>query len=145
MSKSLYEQAKREMKLDNPNIKLVIELLNNAINDGDAKAAYALATWYLHGKNVRKNTKKAVELLQQAARDNTPEACFDLAVFFEKEKSSLENKKIAFHFYLKAAIRNDAQAIYEVGRCYYYGIGTRKDKSIADIWLERAQELGITQ
>lgn len=145
MSGTSYEKALREMEREKPNFKLVMELLNHGIQSGDAKAAYALGTWYLHGKNVRKNTNKAIELLKKAAKENIPEACFDLAVFFETGKNDTKDDKAAFQFYLKAAIRNDAQAIYEVGRCYYYGVGTKKNKAMADIWLERAQELGITQ
>ncbi|WP_154650427.1 sel1 repeat family protein [Acinetobacter tjernbergiae] len=44
--------------------------------------------------------------------------------------------------YLQAAIRGDSDAISEVAKCYYYGIGTRKNRKIAEIWYDRAEELG---
>lgn len=139
MTITLYEKALREIRRDKPDIALVIKLLNAGVEGGDPRAAYALATWYLHGEHVRKNRRRAVELLKQAAEKNVPDACFDLAVYFEKNK----DKKSAFAHYLKAAIRGDAQAIFAVGRCYYHGIGVAKSKSMADIWLDRAEELGV--
>ena len=45
-------------------------------------------------------------------------------------------------FYLKAAIRGSKEAIWEVSRCYHFGVGVKKNKELADIWYDRAEELG---
>ena len=38
----------------------------------------------------------------------------------------------------------DKQSIYEVGRCMFYGIGTKRDRRLADAWLARAEALGVS-
>lgn len=140
---TLYDQALLEAKKKKPNDELVFDLLNQSLEEGDAKAAYALGTWYLHGNYVKKDMRKAVRLLKQAAEGNVPDALFDLANCYEKGAGLKKNDRLAFENYLKAALCNDAQSIYEVGRCYFYGIGVEKERRLAQIWLDRAKDLGI--
>ena len=140
----LYDTALKEMSKQSPNKKKVVELLNKSIDSGNPKAAYALATWYLHGEYVEKDLSKGIMLLKRASDKNVPEACYDLAICYEKPEGVTENLEKAFELYLRAALHGDKQSFYEVGRCYYHGIGVVKDEEIADIWLERAEEFGIT-
>jgi len=140
---NFYERALEEMRSKKPNKNLVFKLLNDAHTSGDALASYALATWYLHGEHVDEDIPKAVSLLQYAAEKNVTNAMYDLAVYYENNASEKYTDEEVFKLYLKAALRGDSQSIYEVGRCYYYGIGTAKSESLAEIWLERAEELGI--
>ena len=140
----LYEEALAEMSQDNPNAKRALKLLNESLAEGNPNAAYALGTWYLHGENVDKDTAKAMVLLKRAADKNVPEACYDLAVSYETPEGVAANPEKAFELYVKAALHGDAQSFHEVGRCYYYGIGTPRNEGLADIWLEKAEELGVT-
>ena len=57
---------------------------------------------------------------------------YDLAVCLEKGEGTKKNTK-AFELYLRAAIRGFKHAIVEVGRCYYWGIGTTRN-SILEIY-----------
>jgi len=66
-------------------------------------ASYALATWYLRGRHVRKDLQKGFEYLTKASKGNIKEAFYDLAVCYEKGSGTLKNLEKAFQNYLKAA------------------------------------------
>lgn len=118
------------------------ELLFKAMEEGDPFAAYALGTWYFFGSNgIRKNIKKAVLLWHIAAKAKVPDALFDLAVYYEVNTVN-RNLKKSFLLYVEAAIRGDKEAVFAVGRCYFYGIGISKNKTLAEVWFLRAEELG---
>lgn len=138
-----YDKAYEEMKKKEPDKKKVFSLLEQGHEQGDPRATYALATWYLHGEHVEKDIKKATKLLKQSAAENVPDALYDLAISYEKGIGVKKDKDRAFELYLKAALRGDDQSVEEVARCYYYGIGVKEDERVADIWYERAEELGL--
>jgi len=50
---------------------------------------------------------------------------------------------LAFEHYLRGVLYGDQQSVLEVGRCYYFGIGVKKDRKSSNIWLERAETLGF--
>ncbi len=122
----------------------VFELLLSSHSDGDFRATYALATWYLHGRFVRVDLKKAIKFLKLAAENHIADAQHDLAVSYEKGVGIEKNECKAFEFYLKAALNGDIQSIYEVGRCFYYGIGTEENRALAEIFLENADFKGVS-
>ncbi len=140
-----YREALREISKKRADIKRVRTLLERALKAGNAEAAYALGTWYLHGHNVKQNRRKAVRLLLQAAKDNVANALYDLAVCYEKGAGAKKNPRRAIECYLRAALHGDEQSVYEVGRCLFYGIGTPRDKTLAWAWLDRARELSLTE
>ena len=139
-----YEAALREMRKKKPDTKRALKLLQQAMSKGDSTAAYALATWHLHGTHVKKDMTKGVVLLRQAAEENVSEALFDLAVCYEKGAGARKNEKKAYELYLRAAIWGDRQSYYEVGRCLYYGVGVMRNKITANFWLDRAKSFGIS-
>jgi TPR repeat protein len=139
---SLYQQALDLATSPGADLEAVRPLLISAHEAGDARATYALATWYLHGRVVRKNMRKAVALLRQAARDNLPDALYDLAVCYENGEGVRKSMRRAASLYLKAALSGDLPSVYEVGRCYYHGLGVTADKAMANVWLDRAHDLG---
>lgn len=141
---SSYAQAIKLMKSSSPDEKKGAQLLEKALEEQDPRAYYALATWYLHGRYYKKDLKKAVSLLKKAAKENIAEAAFDLALCYEKRAGISYSPTKAYEFYLKAALLGDAQSFYEIGRLYYYGIGTPKDEDIAEIWLSHAEKLQIS-
>ena len=138
-----YEKAYEEMKKKKPDKRRVLSLLEQSHEQGDHRATYALATWYLHGEHVKKDIKKAITLLKQSANAKVPDALYDLAISFEKGIGVKKDNSRAFELYLKAALRDDHQSVEEVARCYYYGIGVKEDRRVAEIWYERAEELGV--
>jgi TPR repeat protein len=142
-NKDPFKMAYDEMMKDNPNEELAFSLFEQAHESGDPRATYAIATWYFHGKYVKKNINKAVILFKESARKKVPDAMYDLAACYEGGTGVKKGKKKAFELYLKAALRNDHQSVEEVARCYWFGIGVNINKRVARIWYERAKELGV--
>lgn len=128
----LYNKALKLVLQEDYDSKEVISILQIAIDKyHNSKAAYALATWFLYGKHVRKNYKKAFELLEISIEfEPNKEAFYDIAVCYETGKGTKKNLQLAFHYYLLASFFGDEQAKYEIGRCFYYGIGINKDKEL---------------
>jgi TPR repeat protein len=122
----------------------VYELLLAADKDGDARATYALATWHLCGNRFcKKDYRQAARMLKRAADADIAAAAFDFAVSLEKGNGIRKSLKEAFRRYVQAALLGDAQSHHEVGRMYYHGIGTVKDRTLAELWLAKAEKLGI--
>lgn len=140
---NLYTIALKEMQKPKPNLQKAFDLLNKAMKGGDLQAKYALATWYLHGRYVKRNLKTALKLLREADKGNIPQASFDLAVCYETGTGVPKNELRAFELYLNAALEGDQEAFYEVGRCYYYGLGVEKNRRVAKIWLDRSGTRGM--
>jgi uncharacterized protein len=142
-----FDRAKAIMCKDSPDEALAAGLLEEALRKGDKRAAYALATWYLHGRHYKKSRSRAVELLCVAAEANVPDALFDLAICYEKGAGVDKDEKHAVILYLKAAFSfskshprqvhmySFREAAFEVGRCYYHGIGVEQDREVADVWM----------
>jgi TPR repeat protein len=143
MESKYYKQALRLARSEKNDDEKVFALLSKAFGEGDPRAAYAIGSWFLIGKHVKKNYKTAVQYIELAAEHGVPEAQFDLAVACERGTGTKKNAKRAFTNYLKAALSGDPQAVYEVGRCYYSGIGVGKNKEIAGIWINKAREMGV--
>jgi TPR repeat protein len=141
--RSDYDEALRESSSNKPDYKKAFIWLRKAHHQRDRRATYALGTWYLHGRYVKKNVMRAIRLIELAAAANVSDALFDLAVSYEKGQGVRRSEKVAARLYLEAALSGDHQAAYEVGRCLYYGIGFLKDRSQARVWFDRARALGI--
>ncbi|HEV7920158.1 MAG TPA: tetratricopeptide repeat protein [Thermoanaerobaculia bacterium] len=138
-----YDESLEKARRKNPPLDEVARLLEAAHEAGDARATYALATWYLHGKYFDKNLRRAVALLREAAEGDVPDAVYDLAVCYEQGEGVARNERRAVELYVKAALLGEKQSVYEVGRCYYYGIGVEKNRRIARVWLDRAKQLRV--
>jgi TPR repeat protein len=83
-STGLYERALYLARQKSPQWTLVKELLEKAARKNDARAHYALATWFLHGFSplqIQKSLTKAIRPLRVAARKKVPDALFDLEHF----------------------------------------------------------------
>lgn len=137
----LYKKALLEASKEKPDYEHSYKYLLAAIELEDYNAMYALETWYLFGRYVKKNYVKGFDLLRRASVGNLPDALYDLAICYEKGRGTKKNKKDAFKNYLTAALYGDKQSIHEVGRCYYHGIGIAKNIKLAKIWLKAAEVL----
>lgn len=138
-----YDEALELAQRDDADLARAAVLLQAAHEAGDLRAAYALATWYLHGKYFRRNVRTAVRLLREAAAENVGDALYDLAVCYEEGCGVSKNAGKAAALYLQAALQGERQSVWELGRCYYHGIGVKADRKIARVWFARAEELGI--
>lgn len=139
-----YNLALRLAKASKPDLEKVFSLLTEAAEADHPDAAAAIGSWYANGKHVKKDAKKAVYWFRKAAEMGSHEGFFGLAVALHQGKGGLsKDLPAAFQNYLRAAIRGDQEAIREVGRCYWHGFGIDKDRELAEIWLRRADELGV--
>ena len=143
-AEALFDRAMLEMRSEGSDTASVVRSLRQAIDAGSPHAAYALATWYLHGKDgiIPQDYAEAVKLLELAAEAHHPEALYDLGVCYYNGEGVDKNPGRAFELYLQAALHGDEDAVFKVGRSYFYGDGVAEDRRVADIWLDRAHELG---
>lgn len=88
--------ARKELNKGKAGIARALASIERASKRGDASAAYALATWFLFGRHVKKDYGRAVVLLKQAANENISEALYDLAVCCEKGTGTPKNEKKAY-------------------------------------------------
>jgi hypothetical protein len=141
---ALYELALAQMYSATADTANIVSLLRQAIDAGSPHAAYALATWYLHGKDgvVPQDFDEAVKLLERAAAVHHREALYDLAACYSNGEGVEMDKAKAFDLYLQSALYGDDQAVFKVGQAYFYGNGVTEDRHVANIWLDRAHELG---
>jgi TPR repeat protein len=143
LTKAPYEQALALATRKRPDFERAAELLLRADQARDARATYALGTWYLYGRHFRKDVRRGMRLVKRAAEAGIPDALFDLAVSYELGRTVPKNERKAALLYLKAALGGYYQAAYEVGRCYYYGIGCAADRPIGCTWIEYAAAHGV--
>lgn len=120
-------------------------LIETAHAAGDARATYAMATWYLRGYRevgVKRQPKRAVPLLVIAAR-RFALAALELAFAYETGRwVGRRDPEAALRLYRKAVRLGSVRARYEVGRCYWWGIGTKKNERTATRFLRDAERLG---
>ncbi len=140
-----YVAALWEAQRKGGDLKKAYKLLNNAYKAGDERATYALGTWYLYGRDdlVEKNLTRAVALLREAAEANHPDALHDLAVCYAKGAGVRRSDSKAAELYLRAALHGDKQSAYETGRCYWHGTGVQRDRRVARVWLDYAEQFDI--
>lgn len=139
-----YELALKAASRARPNLLQASTLLEEAHDQGDRRATYAMATWYLFGNEAHpKNLRKAVQLLKLAAKADIASAHFDLAVSYETGQGIKKNEQAAYRHFLAAALNGDNDSLTEVGRCLYYGIGIARDRKAAEVWFRRAEALGV--
>ena len=112
------------------------------------QAMRARPTPWRRGISLACTTSKRLSACGRAVdggrKQNIPEALFDLAVSYEKGAGVRKSERKAYHLYVRAALWGDKQAIHEVGRCLFYGIGAKRDRRLADVWLARAEALGVS-
>ena len=122
-----------------------ISLLEKAAKKGDPRAYYALGSFYFDEKSKRKDFVKAATLFEKANQANIAEASYKLATCYEEGKGVPPNLKHAYLLSLKSALLGDECAIYDMVRIYFYGIGTKVDKEVAQVWDEYAAALGLLE
>ena len=142
--KTEYDEAMKLARKPDPDLNAVLVLLQEASDKNYPDAHYALATWYLFGKVVKRDYETAVAYLHKCS-DVVAKASYDLAVCYEKGKGASKDKVKAFEYYMRSALLGDGQAHYEVGRCFYYGIGAGKNKCLGKLWMDKAGELGYKE
>jgi len=142
---ALYARAHEMCTADPPQFEAALDVLKEAVAAGSPRAAYALASWYLPpGRVVETDIAEATRLLLIAAPFDIPEAHFALGLVYTNGEGGVAvDERAALEWFLRAAIRGDREAMYRVGVAYAYGDGVEADRKLADIWIDRSEELGL--
>ena len=138
-----YDRALKLTQKKIPDLAGAHILLEQAYRNGDARAAYALGTWALHGAEpyVKRNLKHAVRLLKEAASAGVREARYDLAVCYQRGEGVAKNESRAFELYLSAALQGDVDSIVEVARCFKYGYGVERNNRAFKVFRDHAEAI----
>ena len=127
------------------NSKKAIVYYQKAIDMGCGSSYYKLSNLYLHGIGVNKNEAKAFELVKQGAEieDDGVNCLVSLGYYYECGIGTNIDLKQAFICYKKSAKSGSSGvALYNLGLCYLYGKGTRKNSIKAIEQLVKATNVG---
>jgi Sel1 repeat protein len=91
-------------------INEIVKLLEKSIQNGNKKAYYPLAYWYLNNLNLNKE-KEGLELLKIAVENQDPDAEFTLAELYETGDLVEENLEKSKTLYYKAKDHGSLEAI----------------------------------
>ncbi len=108
----LLRMASTEMKKGAPNLKVAFDCLERSAKGNNPEALYAIGTWYLFGRFVKKNPSEAVRYFLKSIEGNNSSAYYDLAVCYEKGVGVKKSYKSALECYLNAALLGIQNNLY---------------------------------
>ncbi len=123
------ERLRREREQQEKDaLRRKMEDLENKANQGNAKAAFALAEVFrTGGSGVDKSVGQATKWYQKAAELGHDEAAFALAEAFRSGQGVKKDFGTAVQWYQRAADGGSANAQYALGRLYEDGSGVPRD------------------
>jgi uncharacterized protein len=116
------------------NPRAAVTWFRKAANRGDRTAASSLGYAYDVGLGTKRNVAQAKRWYQRAARSGDSTATSNLATVYRDAGKA----RLAFQWWKRAADMRDGDAAVDVGYCYQYGIGTRKNAADAKRMFRRA-------
>lgn len=136
-----YEMALSLAKSTPADLKAAYEYLILASSNGDQRADYAIATWYLSGNEVvQRDEIRAFEILKSLERSNIAEACFDLAFSYDSGRGCRRNAGRAFSNYMKAGLLGDKEACQQIAQYYLEGVLVKYNKELFLTWKLRSEK-----
>jgi len=114
--------------------------LGQAIDDGDANAAFRLAELYRSGEGqLPVDLAKAVSLYKTAARlGNHPMAMNTLGLLYEQGWGVKASQALALQWYGRAARAGSAMGLANLGKIHAQGNGVLQDYRLAVVELKKA-------
>ncbi|MBN8281067.1 MAG: sel1 repeat family protein [Gammaproteobacteria bacterium] len=128
----IQDRTGRSLVRRNP--RVAVSLLHRAATKGDAIAAGALGYAYDTGLGAKPSIKEAVRWYRRAVRGGNSTGAGNLATIYR----DAGNLRLAFRWLMRSAQMGDGDSAVDVGYCYQYGIGTRKDAGRAKRQYRRA-------
>ncbi len=107
-----------------------------AAEQGNPKAQYELAEYYLLGKGTDKDNSMVVYWYEKSAEQGYTEAQYALANYCYCGKDDPK----AFSLFKKAAEKGHLKAQYELAYCYQYGVGVEINNNQAYFWYKKVAE-----
>ena len=94
-----------------------------AAKQGDESGQLALSRLLSTGEGVKRDMKEAIYWVKKALDQGAVGAAQNLGTIYR----DLKKPKLAFHWYKRAVEMGDIDSLLQVGFCYLFGLGTKKD------------------
>ena len=119
-------------------IENIINIWEDASNQGNSSAQNSLGEIYYIGFGVEKDYDKAVRLTEESAKQGNVYAQYNLGLMYKNVyKDYLKSKEL----FEKAASQNYLLAQYELGVLYNEGLGVKKNfKKAFEYWTHAAED-----
>jgi len=130
----------RIVKGGNPNFAEAAVWFRQAADGGHADAVRALASLYLTGNGVAKDTEEGTRLLSAAANAGNQDAQVDIANLFLKGVGDNADPTSIARWFESAAVAGDLVAAFNLGMCFAKGVGVQQDEQRAAHWMRLAAE-----
>jgi uncharacterized protein len=114
-----------------------------AAEGGNVFAQNNLATMYVAGRGVEKNSCEAAKWFRIAAENADPYAIFNLASLYDKGEGVNKDPTRAAHYYRSGAELGHVPSQSRLGYMYANGIGVERSRVDAFVWLSLAAQHGI--
>jgi len=126
-------------------VETAAQWIERAASHGYLPAQTIIATFYLQGVGVPKDSAKGVEWLRKAAGQNYPMAETSLSALYLKGDAGVtKDEAQAYQWAKKAADQNYGPAQMLMGEIYLNGSGAaKKDEKAAFAWYLKAADQGI--
>ncbi len=107
------------------------EILNNSCKNGNLKDCVSLATLYLEGDGVTKDSIRAINILTEICEQKYADACALLADIYDKGIGVAESAHLYLDYANKACDFGNIDACYNLGIKYYRGGNDLIPKDVA--------------
>lgn len=122
------------------NIRLSIKWYEMASHSGSAVAHFWLGSIFSNPRHKYFDCKKALNHYFKAVELDDNDAPLILAIMFYYGICTEQDKDLSIKFIEYAARRGDPRCQYLLGLCYRDGVIKRKNKRLAERWIERARK-----
>ena len=139
-----YSIGERFVKRPQPDYAEAATWYRRAAEAGHQGAARALASLYLSGNGVARDTEEGTRWLRAAASGGDFGSQVDLANLVLEGAGDLKDGLDVAEWFGTTASSGDAIAAFNLGLCFSEGVGVRKDQELAAKWMKRAAE-GMAQ
>ncbi len=117
--------------------------LRAAAANGDAAAAFEIATRFADGRGVPQNPAEAAAWFERAANKGLAPAQFRLGGLYEKGIGVQRNLDTARRLYVSAAEAGHAKAMHNLAVLYAEGIEGKPNYQTAARWFRKAADHGV--
>lgn len=114
-----------------------LQWFEKAAKHDEAEAIHTIGSFYAEGKGVKQDKKKALFYMEKAAKLGFRPAMTYCGFTYLFDDDNIDYYK-AFYYLEKAAELDNPNAQLYLGRCYLRGIGCKKNKENAKMWLQKA-------
>lgn len=117
-------------------------LFREAAESGNSSAMIQLASLYLEGSGVARDTQEALRWYGAASEIGDPQATFLIGRIYERGSGVPIDLVSAAQWYHKAADLGSADAMNNLGVMYSFGEGVDKNDAESIAWFSRGAEAG---